>query len=157
MLLAHHMDNTDKAAYWEQMREAMDTDGDGKISRQEYIDFNKNNSMSMSAANNLKMELQNKGFENRSGCGGRRDGRGSGGGEPGAGRAGGRGGGRGGARAGCRVKLLHGWWQRHRSCQRRVTWRVVRNRENKHVETRSTRPPQFRAWKFICAFRHGRQ
>ena len=44
MLLAHHMDNTDKAAYWEQMREAMDTDGDGKISRQEYIDFNKNNS-----------------------------------------------------------------------------------------------------------------
>ena len=62
MLLAHHMDNTDKAAYWEQMREAMDTDGDGKISRQEYIDFNKNNSMSMSAANNLKMELQNKGF-----------------------------------------------------------------------------------------------
>ena len=40
----------------------LDTDGDGKISRQEYIDFNKNNSMSMSAANNLKMELQNKGF-----------------------------------------------------------------------------------------------
>ena len=58
MLLAHHMDNTDKAGYWQQMLDLMDTDNDGKISKQEYITFNTNEGMKEAAANALKQEVR---------------------------------------------------------------------------------------------------
>ena len=62
LAIAHHMGSSDKVAFWESMIRDMDTDGDGKISKLEYIDFNVSSGMKLKGAQMLKTELMDKGF-----------------------------------------------------------------------------------------------
>lgn len=64
LAIAHHMGyNKDKQNFWQNMLNDMDEDGDGKISRAEYIAFNKKTQfLSLSRLCELKNELLSKGI-----------------------------------------------------------------------------------------------